>query len=158
MEFCHTSPKAIPILQHRWGQWASADTGSVAKCLLSAFWLKSIVEFQPPKVPIVWIKTFTTDASLCVSIQCIEILASVSFHEKNRKVIHSLFIHRNLELGSGRARISEALKSWKTIITCDTMFSLWCRVTTFPISRQSQIIFSHTGRSSWVRLGYFWVL
>ena len=27
------------------------------------------------------------------------------------------------------------------------MFSLRCHVTTFPISRQSQIIFSHTGRS-----------
>ena len=39
------------------------------------------------------------------------------------------------------------VKFWK-IITCDTVFSLRCHVTTFPISRQSQIIFSHTGRSS----------
>ena len=42
---------------------------------------------------------------------------------------------------------SSRTKLWK-IITCDTVFSLRCQVTTFPISRQSQIIFSHTGRSS----------
>ena len=56
-----------------------------------------------------------------------------------------IYLHSMLQWSS--VNKSSLTKLWK-IITCDTVFSLRCHVTTFPISRQSQIIFSHTGRSS----------
>ena len=88
----------------------------------------------------------------CISVSWHAGPSRVSFHEKLMKLIlkSSLFILALPSHPPGvRAKNQWSLKIVETIITCDTMFSLWCRVTTFPaISRQSQIIFSHTGRSS----------